>query len=240
MRVTLISLICAVAFRATVLQAAPITWSAASNISQENNIYDAYPVVAAYNLGTTGVTSATVNGVTFAPFPITGATNAVGNFSLTFSGTVYATNSAFGSTETPFSGLTAPYQTLLQSGVNSNNEITLTIGGLTVGQPYVFQWLSNDSGPQFPQYDTTAAGGGNTVVLNDNLSNTAGGLGQWATGAFTADSTSEEVITFSGNTLRPLLNAFQLEAVPEPASLSLLALTATSLLLRRQHACRLD
>ena len=214
---------------------AVITWNAATNISGDANVLNSYTTVGAFNLGAAGVSSTAVNGVTFAPFAITGASNTVGNFTVAYTGSFYATNTAFGSSATPFSSLSGPYQTLLQSGTATpNGDITLTMAGLTPGQVYYFEWWSNDSGPRFPIYSTTATNG-NTVALNDNTSGiVAGGLGSWATGTFTADS-SPEVITYSGSSLTPLFNAFELQTVPEPATVSLLVFAGVSMLMQRKR-----
>src|SRR5205823_11217888 len=95
---------------------------------------------------------------------------------------------------------------------------------LTVGQNYTFEWWSNDSGPRFFPYTTTATtSGGSSVALNDNTTGfVAGGLGQYATGSFTADN-STQVITFSGESATPLLNGFELRqlgsvVIPEPST----------------------
>jgi hypothetical protein len=79
-------------------------------------------------------------------------------------------------------------------------------------------------------WSTTTAAATNSVTLSANTSGSQsgpgpgvdGGIGQYAVGTFTADSTSLS-ITFNGPALtssQPLINGFQLRtvAVPEPST----------------------
>ena len=218
---------------------ADITWGPAMNITPsavETDVLNTGILVGAFNLGAAGVSSTTVNGVTFAPFAVSGTSTTVGDYVLNSSGMVYSTNTAFGSAATPFASLSTPYKTLLESGTAVfGTEFYLNLNNLTVGQDYTFQWCSNDSGPQIAPYATTATSV-NTVALNDNTSGyVAGGLGQYATGTFTAIS-NVQVIEFSGAAATPLFNAFQLRTVPEPASAILLFGAGAMLALRRRRA----
>lgn len=182
----------------------PITWGPATSIFDDADVLNTGTLVAAFNLGTTSVPGTTVNGVTFASFAIpddagSGSTT-VGDFTLSLTGARHAKNTELGSGVGSFSGLTASYQTLLKSGAYAfGGGITLTMQGLTAGQPYTFEWWSNDSGPFLPVYTTTATSG-NSVALNDNTTASAGGLGQYAIGTFTAINATQ-VITFSGEIL---------------------------------------
>jgi hypothetical protein len=72
--------------------------------------------------------------------------------------------------------------------------------------------------------DVTATAG-DAVTLSSNTTFAQGGLGQYALGTFTADSTGSETITFSGpGTTNVILDAFELRqtATPEPGSVALL------------------
>ncbi len=205
--------------------AAPITWSAAQGISGDSDVVTTGSLVGAFNVGIAGVGSTTVNGVPFAAFALSGTSATSGNFTFS-SPTPMNGNNNVGSGSPPFSNLSAPYQTLLSSAAGSVNTLpfTLTMSGLKLGDTYEFEWWFNTSngfvGP-------TTATAGNSVTLDSNPSGQVGGLGQFATGIFTADATSE-VITFS-STLQGALNGFELRdvsaaAVPEPSSLTLLGL----------------
>ncbi len=182
-------------------------------------------LVGAFNLHEFGVAARTVNGVTFAPFAVetTASPGSVtnGNFTLAFAQTQYAHNTGFGSTNSPFTFLSSSYKTLLQSGASDLNtpetsKITLTIGGLSIGSSYLFQWWTNDSG-QMLLGGLTTASSGNAISLDANTTDTNGGVGQFALGTFVANA-STQVITFTNSSDTPLLNAFQLRAIPEPST----------------------
>lgn len=205
--------------------AATVTWSAPTNISGDTDVITTGSLVTARNLSQTQVTS-TVNGVFFDIFPVPNGTNAIvglpnvanfGIFDLESSDTAYGSNSA------PYNSLSTSSQTLLSSGAGSSSgsTLTLTLLGLTNGTPYLFQWWSNDSGLSYGGVNSTTASATNAVTLDENTTNAVGGMGQWASGTFTASGTSQ-VITLSG--ARPEINAFQLRVVPEPGTLALLAL----------------
>ena len=120
--------------------------------------------------------------------------------------------------------------------------MTLTLGGLTNGTPYQVQVWANDSTGSLsgnaalnPKTIFTA---GNTVTLDDNNLNAAGGLGQWVTGTFTADATSQNITITPDAGHLPVLNAFQLRVVPEPATLGLLLSGLGSALAARRRKGR--
>ncbi|MGC8553811.1 MAG: PEP-CTERM sorting domain-containing protein [Phycisphaerae bacterium] len=86
-------------------------------------------------------------------------------------------------------------------------------------------------------YSGTSSSG--SVTLKYYVSTTVGG-GQFATGTFTADATGSEVITIvgaapSGTSPDAQINAFQVRAVPEPASLAIFGVGAAGLLLVRRR-----
>lgn len=203
--------------------AATVTWTAPTNISGDTDVITTGSLVTARNLSQTQVTS-TVNGVFFDIFPVPNNTNAIvglpnvanfGIFDLESSDTAYGSNSA------PYTSLSTSYQTLLSSGAGSStgSTLTLTLLGLTNGTPYLFQWWSNDSGLSYGGVNSTTASATNAVTLDENTTNAVGGMGQWASGTFTASGTSQ-VISLSGP--RPVINAFQLRTIPEPSTFVLI------------------
>lgn len=199
--------------------AATVTWSAPSNISGDTDVITTGTLHTARNLSQTQVTS-TVNGVFFDIFPVPNNTNAIvglpnvanfGIFDLESSDTAYGSNSA------PFNSLSTSYQTLLSSGAGSStgSTLTLTLLGLTNGTPYLFQLWSNDSDLAYGGVNSTTASATNAVTLDENTTNAVGGMGQWVSGTFTASGPSQ-AITLSGP--RPVINAFQVRAIPEPST----------------------
>ena len=173
--------------------------------------------------------AAVVNGVTFNPFAVnsTGgpvSTATVGNFTLATADLFLSDNTLYGAAVAPFTSLSAGYQTLLQSATSTVTPFTftLTMNSLTAGNLYQFQWVANLSGPGAQLHSATA---GNTVTLNDNVTNLNGGLGQFAVGSFVANAPNQ-VITFSPVGAGPQfaqINGFQLRNVgPVPESASLL------------------
>jgi hypothetical protein len=232
---------------------AVVTWGAPQAISGDADVSTDGTLVAAFNVGDLAVASATVNGVFFQGFVVqTTVTSASsGNFSLSASGGDFflSSNADYGSVSPPsppFTGLSAPYQTILGGATITAQPTTfaLTMGGLTPGESYQFQWWANLSGAVLPGVSTLhAASAGNTVTLNDNPSGLEGGLGQYVTGTFVADGTSQ-MITFlpvpaGGPNSSAQLNAFQLRQIPEPSSIGLLGLAAVTLgfraRLRKKH-----
>jgi hypothetical protein len=215
----------------------PITWGSPTNIVGDTDVITTGTLVGAFSTGTTGVPSTTVNGVTFAPFAIpndfAAGTTTVGNFSLHFDAR-FASNSAYGSTSAPFSGLSSSYESLLRSGAvdEQNSAITLTMSGLTPGRAYTFEWWSNWSTAN--TFALTTATATNTVSLDNNTTNLEGGLGQFAIGTFTANPLGSETITYNSTAI-PFLNAFQLRtsAAPEPSSLALFAVGAGAVMFLR-------
>ena len=198
--------------------AAIINWSAAQNITNDNDVSTAGTLVAAYNVGGAGIPATTINGVTFQAFaaPNGGGAVTVGNFTLdpgpsTFGSAI----GAGGSPLSPFSNLSSSYQVLLRSYADrtTNTGVALTMSGLTVGQTYQFEFWGNYSSTALPGGLTTATAG-NTVNVSLQTSGVAGGTGQYAIGTFTADA-GTELVEFAGPNCG-LLNGFQLRALGGP------------------------
>jgi hypothetical protein len=247
---------------ASPVRAASILWGTPTFITADTDVSTTGSLLYAYNFGAAAGTSAgtglrggstsvepasvptaTVNGVTFAPFAVphlTSATVTVGSVSLDVNLTnqFYTTNDLTGSISPPFANLTTAYKGLLQSGVatlQTNGTLTLTLGGLTNGQSYLVEfWTSNARNLLTFQTAGTTYTAGNAVTLDDSNTNGTGGVGQWVTGSFTANAATE-VLTLQSSTPAsdyPVINGFQVRPVPEPSS-TLLLLSGAAPCLRR-------
>lgn len=202
--------------------AATVVWGTPQTISGDNDVDTSGTLLYAYNLGQSSVTSSTVNGVTFAafPFPIgaSSTTVTVGSVTISESPSFLVSYGSLGSGSGPYGNLSAAYLALLDSGggAGAPDTLTVTLGGLSSGQDYVFQWWLSNAAP-IPPISSVSASATNVVTLDSNLTNTAGGLGQFVIGTFTAGGASE-TLNFTGIGGWPLINALQVRAVPEPST----------------------
>ncbi len=240
--------LCAVCLIAATAQGATIVWDAPTIITGDNDVSTIGTLDRAYAFGhqpgNINNFADVVNGVTFTAFNGASATDG----STTLAGTLYDTWPNEGSFSAPYSLLSGAYGALLsgaaQSDTGFNSQLTLTLGGLVVGETYLVQfWINHSSAypPDIPAIRSTTATAGTSAVLLHNTTNTDGGLGEFVTGTFTADSTSE-TITFTGAsyfigpdfTFATQLNAMQLRVVPEPGAAVLFATGAAAMLLVRR------
>lgn len=214
---------------------ADITWGTATNISGDSDVDTTGTLVYAYNFGSSSsATAQTINGVSFQPFVVLNDlsnSSTTGHVTITENPGYLASDLNVGSVTTPFSNLSAGYQSLLSSEVYASQFATIRVdlGGLTPGTDYRLQLWTNDAAmtpyiPGFPRYlfeNTFSSGSVNSVTLDSNTSNVVGGLGQYVIGTFTASGvTASFTLTGSGTGLDqlPLLNALQVRAVPEPST----------------------
>lgn len=216
-----------------------INWGTPTNISGDSDVVTTGTLLYAYNVGPASVQSTTVNGVAFAawafPNNFTTNTSTIGSANFTESEGALISSGTLGTGSGNFSNLSSSYQALLGTGGSSDlqNTLTLTLGGLTIGNDYIFQWWLNNSslalspGSSSSMLLTTATVGPNSVNLNGNVGSVSGNLGQYVTATFTAAATTKFIAytgTNGGN--RPLVNAFQLREVPEPSTWALGAIAA--------------
>jgi len=216
----------------------PIVWGLPQTVSGDSDVSVIGSLVYAFTFGGTAApASATVNGVTFAPFTIPGGivrSATTGSVVISESpGLLFGSNS-FGTASAPFSGLSSDYRSLLGSGAYADipTTITVSLGGLTNGQEYQVQWWTNNASNITPVFgggfSNTTATAINSVTLDANTTNVIGGLGQYAIGTFTASGTVQAFqLTEPSGGLNPLINALQVRAVPEP-SVTLLGLAAAA------------
>jgi hypothetical protein len=142
----------------------------------------------------------------------------------------------FGSDGNPYRALSTPYQNLLYYGAWAypSDTATITLNNLTIGYTYQVQIFANDS--RTDGYGRSMALTGSSTVLDYNTAEAVGGVGQFAIGTFTANSTSQ-VLGFSSPTETPQLNGLSLRvtAVPEPSGVAMTMGAAGLFLLRRRR-----
>lgn len=226
-------------------QAATIMWGAPTTISANSDVSVNGTLVRALNVGNANAVSTTVNGVLFEAWAIpNGSASPVtlGNFTLAMA-TGNMGSAAPSSGALPFSALSSEYRALVgdeAGALDINSPLTLTMGGLTANETYEFQWWVNASSGGFTQ--ATSGTAGNSVLLDWNNTNAAGGVGQYAIGTFVADGTSQQV-TFLTAGNQAIISGFQLRqtstvsaSVPDGGStLALLGMAFTGLgVLRRK------
>ena len=233
-------------------KAATINWSTAQNITgtASNDVVTTGSLFASANFYQTvgsGSGNVTVNGVQFdgfggaslgpnssaAPGP---ATLTVGNITLTGTSnqSSYVNLRAFG----PGTGGPASYNGLLNQTAFLYNSTTtgtmgVTIGGLTNGAQYLVQYWVQDGRGGIVTTRTTVVDG---VPLKVNVTQTTGGFGQYITGTFTANSTTQSFNAVAGNGGVAYANAMQVRllAVPEPETLAMAGVGVASAVMGRE------
>ena len=230
------------------VKAAVINWGSPLGISGDSDVSTSGTLFAAANFASASNT--TVNGVTFNAFPITGGgTSAtVGNISvqgLVGSGTGFIPATLTPTNINTWATLSASYKNLLaptlrQAGLG--NSLQFTISNLTVGGTYAVQYWVNDSRWTNPSGITVNVG---TAVLTPNTGSINGGVGQWVTGTFTADATTQTFSASPATLTTTYANAMQVRllAVPEPSTWAMagvgIAFAATCSEVRRRRRVNL-
>lgn len=197
-------------------QAASIAWSSLGSVSNANDVLNIGTVVQAEYAG--GFGSQTVNGVTF----LDGFTS-------------YATAAGVGTGA--FLGNTgnSSYNTILNTfAYDGTSPGVLTLNSLSVGVTYKVELWALDDRPDFgipnrtQRYDDNAGNFSATFFVPSNTI---------MLGTFTADATTQIINVSGAAQLAHNLNAFEVVAVPEPASWAMLATGAVVLLgFRRRQA----
>ena len=203
---------------------AVITWGTPTFISGDADVAAVDTRLWAYNFGNAAVSSV-VNGVTF-----TGYASNTGNsdFTLTTVGSsIHQNATVFGNTGAFYTALSSGYQDLLRSATfwsgSLANTQTMTLLNLIVGTTYQIQFWVNDSRPNYHNTEivtfSDAATDGNTVSVR--FSNNGATLGQFVTGVFTAEDTTQVI---NLGPYSPQINAATLGtiAIPEPSTYAVL------------------
>jgi hypothetical protein len=216
-------------FFAAYAQGATINFGPAQQISGDSDVQDNGTIVRAYTFGSGNTT--TVNGVTFSPIEY----NNIGD-----SITGQTGGGTFTSPDTN-SGISQAYINLIAgtyfTATNQATPETVTLKNLTPGNVYQVEVWVDDSRPGGGRSDIVSgdAGGTNTQLTYNNT-NAFDGLGEYAIGYFTADSSGTQLINFTGSlpvgNTSAEVNGLELSQVPEPATAGLLSIGAFGLLAR--------
>jgi hypothetical protein len=225
---SLVSILIGIAFFNVDTHAAIISFGAPQNIATPADVSTLGTLIQATNFSTTQ----TVNGVTFVKSTQTpSASYSIGQVTVAGIGDMNAT--AFTSGSGGFNSLNATYKAMLVgaafglSGATANGSLTLT--DLTIGNEYLVQlWVTDPrtNSSQVQLRTQSIVSGGSPVSLDFNVTNAAGGVGQYVIGTFVADSTSQ-VISLSAtqaNANSPAVNQFnaiqlrEIATVPEPST----------------------
>src|SRR5207248_11774 len=114
--------------------------------------------------------------------------------------------------------LSTAYKAVLTGGdyTSAATALTVTLNNLTAGHIYAAQFWVDDSRAAFgSRVETLASTGGNNATLSYTNTNSAGGLGQYAVGLFTAAGTTQ-AFTATGNASSQV-NALQVRDVSSTA-----------------------
>jgi len=179
---------------AAYLPAQGITWGTNATISADTDVFTDGTLLYAYDWANANTT---VNGIAF-----TGTTSAnPGNVSMSGIGSNYG---GYTSASTPFSNLSAAYQSILKGGeyaLSSGITATITLNNLTVGRVYAVQiWVGDPRASGGEAGRTENAGGSNSVTLAYNVPPSPGGVGQYSIGVFTATGSTETFTLLSNGT----------------------------------------
>jgi autotransporter-associated beta strand protein len=176
--------------------AAVIAWGTPTLVSGNTDVTNSGTALYAY-----AGTATTVNGVTFTAVS-SGTT--WGNVSFTSFGSYYA---AFTATSAPFNALSTAYSNVLSSGAYGGATTgTVTLNGLTYGRAYTVQiWVNDSRALASGRNETASSSGGNSVALDYNNTDVAGGVGRFSIGTFVANSTSQTFTLASSSSVQ--LNA---------------------------------
>ena len=234
-------------------KAAVINWGVAQNITGSSDVVTTGTLHASANFWATGSSAGsgniTVNGVQFDGFqsartlaPGSGPTSlTVGNITLTGTSPEANTVNLQGQ-GVPVLGGPASYNDLLNQtayvyNTNTTGTMGVSVGGLTNGAQYLIQYWVNDSRGGEPGTRTSLIDG-NTLKLN--TTGTAGGLGQYITGTFTADSTTQGFQVTGGVGSVAYANAMQVRllVVPEPTQMVSVAAIGAALGMWRMRKLR--
>ncbi|MHB1767366.1 MAG: PEP-CTERM sorting domain-containing protein [Phycisphaerae bacterium] len=231
--------------------AAVISWGAATDVSGNTDVSTTGTFVGAFSLGDnngSAPSNEVINGVTFtginAPALGQGYSTSVAAGTDTITGPGFEGYSGY----TPPGSLSAAYQSILANGFfnpgvgylngPNNSPLDLNLGRLTPGSEYQVEiWVNDGRSISAGNTQTVSGSPSDSVVLQEQTGPLV--AGQFAIGTFIADNTGMQTISITAGKVGSYpsqLNAYEVRAVPEPASLGLFAIGAMGLLLVKRRS----
>jgi fibronectin-binding autotransporter adhesin len=200
--------------------AAQITFDAPVTVAGDTDVIATDSLRYAY---TWSNVARSVNGVPFAATAIN--VGAVGGGTMTLAGFGATNGTVFTSTANPFNALSVGYKALLvgatYSSVTTGTVGTVTLNNLTIGTGYRFQlWVGDPRAGGTATRTMTigsASAGSNSRLVDYNVGNVGGGVGQYVVGNFTADATTQSFTVTAPSGSTPHINAFQLRTAAPAA-----------------------
>ena len=207
--------------------AAPIVWGAATTMSADADVVTTGAYDRAYIFNGTS----TINGVSFTTFSGSGDTDG-----FTSGATHNGYNPNAGNISPNYNDLSAAYKIIANNGRYSNDGTgSITLNNLNTGLDYTLQVWVNDSRTYGVGRTETIAGSPSLIY---NVQGNSGGIGQFATGTFTATAATQ-ALTITANSSAQI-NALNLRAtgvtagntatITAPRNWSALTLGAASVL----------
>jgi hypothetical protein len=175
--------------------AAGVAWTAGTTLSGDSDVFNAGVPTYAYDLNNS---AQSVNGVSF-----TGSNSqtALGT-DVTLSGFDGGNYPGFGTGSAPFNNLSSAYKAVLTGGdyANGGTPVTFSLNNLSANHIYSVQYWADDSRSGFlGRYETLTSTGGNSQLITYTNTASAGGLGQYSLGYFTAGGATQ-ALTARGET----------------------------------------
>jgi hypothetical protein len=218
------------------VEAAVINWDSPVTIAGASDVVTAGTLYASANFGPGS--NATVNGVVFDAFPVSGTSSTVGNITLTSSALSGFTYSPPSTTTSPYVDLPLDYRNILTPFAYTDIQSQqATVSGLTIGGTYAIQFWVQDPRAEFGARTVTVG----SQTLDVNTTDANGGLGQWVLGQFIADATTQSFNVGpgpGGPSPATYANAMQVRLVPEPTQMVSVAAIGSALGMWRMRNLR--
>ena len=208
---------------ANLAPAANVTWGPVTQITSPASLNQTGTFVSALNLGgTQGTLPIAGTDIVFTDGALTAAVG-TGTVSNSYNATYYDPTTG----DTNLDAVLDSHSYL--AGANPAGRARIDLTGLTPGTPYLVQFIG--------VADIRTCCADRLQTVDDGFGNSSGplqrGLANSVTGTFIADATTQSLFVSGSND--PGLSGLVLRAIPEPTSLTALALTATTTLLRRRR-----